>query len=135
MNSRNSVEDSKTKSGYLTAFNKSKKPLKRSPNRFDLLLYDIGTIDHIVNDKKWFKDDYALNRSQLRTLKIEEGFIISKGSGIAVFIVLFQVNLLEYREVMFEDVLYLLNIDVNLFNGLKHYKSEGYLEKNRLYTP
>src|SRR6266566_3422957 len=35
---------------------------------------------------------------------------------------------------MFEDALYLLNIDVNLFNGLKHYKLGGYLEKNRLYT-
>ena len=36
---------------------------------------------------------------------------------------------------MFEDALYLPNINVNLFNGLKHYKAEGYLEKNRLYTP
>ncbi len=35
---------------------------------------------------------------------------------------------------MFEDVLYLFNINVNLFSGLKHYKSRGYLEKNRLYT-
>src|SRR6266699_678213 len=34
---------------------------------------------------------------------------------------------------MFENALYLLNINVNLFNGLKHYKSKGYLEKNRLY--
>jgi len=34
---------------------------------------------------------------------------------------------------VFEDVLYLLDIDVNLFNNLKHYKLKGYLEKNRLY--
>src|SRR6266699_3763369 len=34
---------------------------------------------------------------------------------------------------MFEDALYLFDIDVNLFNGLKHYKSEGYFQKNRLY--
>ena len=34
---------------------------------------------------------------------------------------------------MFEDALYLPDIDVNLFNGLKHYKLRGYLEKNRLY--
>jgi len=46
----------------LAVFNKSKRPLKRSPNRPDLLLYDIGTIDHIVNDRKWFRDDYAFNR-------------------------------------------------------------------------
>ena len=52
LSSRNNVEDSETKGGYLTAFNRSKKPLKRSSNRPDLLLYDIGTTDHIVNDKK-----------------------------------------------------------------------------------
>ncbi len=63
LNSRNSTEDSETKGSYLAVFNRSKKPLKRSPNRPDLLLYDIDTIDHIVNDKKWFRDDYTFNRS------------------------------------------------------------------------
>ena len=48
----NSVEDSETEGSYFVAFNKSKKSLKRSPNRSDLLLYDIGTTDHIVNDRK-----------------------------------------------------------------------------------
>ena len=52
LNSKNNVEDSETEDGYLTAFNRSKKPLKRSPNRPDLLLYDTGTTDHIVNNKK-----------------------------------------------------------------------------------
>ncbi len=33
---------------------------------------------------------------------------------------------------MFKDVLYLFNIDVNLFSGLKYYKLRGYFEKNRL---
>ncbi len=60
--SKDSAEDSETEDGYLTAFNKSKRPLKRSLNRSDLLLYDIGTIDYIVNDRKWFRDDYTLNR-------------------------------------------------------------------------
>jgi len=97
------------------------------------LLYDIGTTDYIVNDRKWFKDDYIFNRGQLKILKIGRGFIISKGNGTAVFIVVFQINLLKYCEIMFEDVLYFLDINVNLFNGLKYYKSIGYLEKNRLY--
>ena len=35
---------------------------------------------------------------------------------------------------MFEDVLYLFNIDINLFNNLKYYKARDYLEKNRLCT-
>ncbi len=65
-------------------------------------------------------------------MKTGRGPIISKGNGTAVFIILFQVNLLKYREIMFENTLYLLNIDVNLFNGLKHYKSKDYFEKNRL---
>ena len=59
---RNNVEDSETESGYLAAFNKSKKPLKRSSDRPDLLLYDTSTTNHIVNDKKWFKDNYTPNR-------------------------------------------------------------------------
>jgi len=59
---RNNVEDFEIEGGYLVAFNRSKKPLKRSLNRPDLLLYDIGIIDHIVNDRKWFKDDYTFNR-------------------------------------------------------------------------
>ncbi len=52
LNSNNNAEDFKTKEGYFTTFNKSKKSLKRSPNKPDLLLYNIGTTDHIVNDKK-----------------------------------------------------------------------------------
>ncbi len=52
LNFRNNVEDFETEGGYLTAFNRSKKPLKRSLNRPDLLLYDIGTIDYIINDRK-----------------------------------------------------------------------------------
>ncbi len=88
MSFKNSVEDSETENGYLAAFNKSKKSLKRSSNRLDLLLYDISTIDHIVNDKKWFKDDYTPNRGQLRILKIGRGLIIPKGNGTAVFTVI-----------------------------------------------
>ena len=134
MNFRNNVEDSETEGSYLAVFNKLKKLLKQLPNRPDLLLYDIGTIDHIVNDRKWFRDDYTFNRGQLRTLKTGRGPIISKGNDIAVFTVLSQVNPLKYHEVIFKDTLYLLDIDINLFSGLKHYKLKGYLEKNRLYT-
>ena len=103
-------------------------------NRPDLLLYDTNTTDHIVNDKKWFKDNYTLNKDQLKTLKIGGGPIVPKGNNTAVFIVLSQVNPPKFREVMFEDALYLPDIDVNLFSGLKHYKVGGYLEKNRLCT-
>jgi len=52
LNFNNSVEDFEIEGGYFAVFNKSKKLLKRSSNRPDLLLYDIGTTDHIVNDKK-----------------------------------------------------------------------------------
>ncbi len=86
---KDSVEDSETEGGYLAVFNKSKRLLKRLSNRPDLLLYDIGTIDHIVNDRKWFRDDYVFNRGQLKILKTGGGPVVSKGSGIAVFIVLF----------------------------------------------
>jgi len=98
------------------------------------LLYNIDTTNHIVNDRKWFRDDYTFNRGQLRTLKIGGDPIISKGNSTAVFIVLSQINLLKYHKIIFKDALYLLDIDVNLFNGLKYYKSKDYLEKNRLYT-
>jgi len=52
LNSNNNAEDSEIEGGYLTVFNKSKKSLKQSPNKPDLLLYDIGITNHIVNDKK-----------------------------------------------------------------------------------
>ncbi len=41
---------------------------------------------------------------------------------------------MKYHEIVFEDVLYLFDIDINLLSGLKHYKSRGYFEKNRLCT-
>ncbi len=70
---------------------------------------------------------------QLRILKTGRNLVIPKDNNITVFTVVSQINLLKYREIMFEDVLYLPNINVNLFNDLKHYKSKGYLEKNKLY--
>ncbi len=75
LSSNNNAEDSETKGGYFAAFNKSKKSLKRLPNRPDLLLYDIGTTDHIVNDKKWFKDDYTFNRVSWRFWRLEEALL------------------------------------------------------------
>ncbi len=131
--SAKSAENAEIEDGYFTAFNKSKRLLKRSPNRPNLLLYDIGTINYIVNDRKWFKDDYIFNRGQLKILKIGGGPIIPKDNSTAVFTILFQINLSKFYEIIFEDALYLFNIDVNLFNGLKHYKAGGYFEKNRLY--
>ncbi len=71
-------------------------------------------------------DDYVLNRGQLKILKTGGSLVTSKGSGTAVFIVLSQINPPKYYEVVFEDTLYFLDIDVNLFSGLKHYKSGGY---------
>ncbi len=52
LNFSNSVEDFEIEGGYFATFNKSKKSLKRSSNRLDLLLYDIGIIDYIINDRK-----------------------------------------------------------------------------------
>ncbi len=71
----------------------------------------------------------------MKTLKTGGGPVTPKGSGTAVFIVLPQINPPKYYEVMFEDALYLLDINVNLFSGLKHYKSGDYLQKNRLCIP
>ena len=133
MNSNNNAENFEIERNYHTAFNKSKKSLKRSPNRPDLLLYDTDTTDHIINDRKWFKDDYTPNKDQLKTLKTKEGPVIPKDSGTTVFTVVSQINPLKYREIMFEDTLYLLDININLFSGLKHYKSKGYFKKNKLY--
>ncbi len=100
-----------------------------------MLLYDIGIIDHIINDKKWFKDNYTFNKGQLKTLKTGGDPVIFKGGGTTVFTILSQINLPKFCEIVFENALYLPNIDVNLFNGLKHYKARGYLEKNQLYIP
>ncbi len=70
----------------------------------------------------------------MRILKTGGSLIIFKSNDTTVFIVLSQINPLKYHEIIFKDTLYLPDINVNLFNGLKYYKSKGYLEKNRLCT-
>ncbi len=52
LSSNNNVKDFETKRNYIATFNKSNKSLKQSPNRLDLLLYDINITDYIVNDRK-----------------------------------------------------------------------------------
>ncbi len=39
----------------------------------------------------------------------------------------------KYCEIVSEDALYLVYMDVNLFNNLKHYKAKDYLKKDKLY--
>ncbi len=69
----------------------------------------------------------------MKILKTGGNPVAFKGNDTTVFIILSQINPPKYYKVVFEDALYLLNIDVNLFNGLKHYKFGSYLQKNRLY--
>ncbi len=89
LNFKNNIENFETEDSYLITFNKSKKLLKQSPNKPDLLLYDISTTDYIVNDKKWFRNDYTFNKGQLKTLKIGKSLVILKDNSTAVFIVIF----------------------------------------------
>jgi hypothetical protein len=62
------------------------------------LLYDTGSTDYIVNDKKWFDKDYRPNNRSLGTVYTGGGSLKPQGIGTAIFKVLVQKDPLKYIE-------------------------------------
>jgi hypothetical protein len=98
----------------------------------DVLLYDTGSTDYIINERKWFTEDYKPNKGELGPLATGGGPIVPKGKGTAVFRVKVSENPEKYQTLTLRNALYFPFIDVNLFSGIKHYKAGGYLEKETL---
>ena len=53
-------------------------------HKFDALLYDTGSTDHIINDRKWFVK-FDFNKGKLPVLIIGGGFVTPQGQGKAFF--------------------------------------------------
>ena len=64
-----------------SAKSNGKKPCQ---HRFDALLYDTGSTDHIINDRKWFVD-FDPSKENLPVLKTGGGPVIPQGRGKALF--------------------------------------------------
>src|SRR4051794_27144663 len=113
-----------------------KKPTKHShkdPLLKDSLLYDTGSTIHIVNSKKWFSGTYEPNRGHLGPIMTGGGPVTPSGRGTAVFEVLVSKNPDKYLKLVLIGAIYLPEIDLSLFSGVKHYAKGGYLSNQTLY--
>ena len=52
--------------------------------KFDVLLYDIGSTDNIINDRKWFVE-FNFNKGKLPVLITGGGLVTPEGRGKALF--------------------------------------------------
>ena len=107
-----------------------KEPTSQGSNSLkDALLYDTGSTVHIVNRSKYFKSlDY---NAPLGTVLTGGGPIRPKGVGTAVFQIEYAPG--KYRGVALQNALYIPSMDLNIFSGLRHYRSGGYVAKNKLF--
>ena len=53
-------------------------------HKFDALLYDTGSTDHIINDRKWFVE-FNFNKGKLPVLITGGGPVTPQGQGKALF--------------------------------------------------
>ena len=109
---------------------KGKKACKH--HKFDALLYDTGSTDHIINDRKWFVE-FDSDKGKLPVLTTGGGPVTPQGRGKALFRVKAEPNKGYYITLTLQNALYLPNLDVNIVSGQKHYKAGGVLIKETLY--
>lgn len=108
----------------------SKNPTKPKNLYKDGLLYDTGATVHIVNSRRWFKD-YKPVKS-LNPIYTGGGPVKPLGVGTAVFTVVSGYKPTKYTTLTLKNALYLPTFDLNIFSGVRHYKSGGYLIKSTL---
>ena len=109
---------------------KGKKACKH--HKFDALLYDTGSTDHIINDRKWFVE-FDSDKGKLPVLITGGGPVTPQGRGKALFRVKAEPNKGYYITLTLQNALYLPNLDVNIVLGQKHYRAGGVLIKETLY--
>ena len=86
--SRNS---SSTKANRLKKSGKTKGKKACKHHKFDILLFDIGSTDYIINDRKWFVE-FDFDKGELPVLITGGGFVIPQGRGKAFFRVKTKLN-------------------------------------------
>ena len=109
---------------------KGKKAYKH--HKFDALLYDTGSTNHIINNRKWFVE-FNFNKGKLPVLITGGGPITPQGRGKALFRVKAELNKGYYITLTLQNALYLPNLDINIVLGQKHYRAGGVLIKETLY--
>ena len=109
---------------------KGKKAYKH--HKFDVLLYDTGSTDYIINDRKWFVE-FDSDKGKLPVLITGGGPVTPQGRGKALFRVKAEPNKGYYITLTLQNALYLPNLDINIVSGQKHYKAGGVLIKETLY--
>ncbi|KAK2068172.1 hypothetical protein P8C59_002829 [Phyllachora maydis] len=131
-------KDFKGKGPKTSSNNKAKykdnKPRRRprDPALYNSWLYDIGSTDHISNNKERFTT-FTPNTGQLRPINTGNGPVSPAGIGSITLEVLSRKAPPTYTKLVLDNVLYLPNIDINIVSGVRHYDSEGCLIKETLY--
>ena len=137
----NSNSDSSVESNPFFHKNRANRPKKSGKtkgkkaykhHKFDALLYNTGSTDHIINDRKWFVE-FDSDKGKLPVLITGGGPVTPQGRGKALFKVKAKPNKGYYITLTLQNALYLLNFNVNIVSRQKHYKAGGVLIKETLY--
>ena len=137
----NSDSDSSVESDPFFHENKANRPKKSGKtkgkkaykhHKFDALLYNTGSTDHIINDRKWFIE-FNSNKGKLPVLTTGGDPVTPQGQGKALFRVKTEPNKGYYIILTLQNALYLPNLNINIVSGQKHYRAGGVLIKETLY--
>ena len=90
---------------------KGKKACKH--HKFDALLYDTGSTDHIINDRKWFVE-FNSDKGKLPVLITGGGPVTPQGREKTLFRVKVELNKDYYITLTLQNALYLPNLDINI---------------------
>ena len=82
-------------------------------HKFNALLFNTGSTDHIINNRKWFVEFY-FNKGKLLVLITGGGPVTPQIQGKAFFKVEAKPNKGYYITLTLQNVLYLLNFNINI---------------------
>ncbi|KAK2071817.1 hypothetical protein P8C59_006212 [Phyllachora maydis] len=113
---------------------KDNKPRRcpKDPALYNSWLYDTGSTDYISNSKEQFTT-FTPNTGQLRPINTGNSLVSPAGIGSITLEVLSRKAPPTYTKLVLDNVLYLLNIDINIVSRVRHYNSGGCLIKETLY--
>ena len=101
-------------------------------HKFDALLYNTGSTDHIINNYKWFVE-FNSNKGKLPVLTTGGGPVTPQGREKTLFKVKAKPNKNYYITLTLQNALYLPNLNINIVLKQKHHKAGEVLIKKTLY--
>ena len=84
--------------------------------KFDTLLYDTGSTDYIINNRKWFVE-FDSDKGKLPVLITGGGPVTPQSQGKALFRVKVEPNKGYYITPTLQNTLYLPNLNINIVLG------------------